>query len=152
MVEIRQATARDVAYLVPLIAEYWRFEKISGFAPERVAAQLAHLLSSPNLGVGWLASGEGVAVGYLLAVYVFSLEHLGLTAEIDELFVLPAQRGRGAGAMLLRVAEKEFVHAGCTNVSLQLSRGNEAARGFYRRHAYRERDGYELLDKRLDDR
>ena len=54
--------------------------------------------------------------------------------------------------MLLRVAEEEFLQAGCTNVSLQFSRGNEAARGFYRRHAYTERAGYELLDKRLDDR
>jgi hypothetical protein len=92
---------------------------------------------------------EGAAVGYLLAVYVFSLEHLGLTAEIDELFVLPSQRGRGVGAELLRCAEAEFLRAGCTNVSLQLSRGNDAARAFYHRHGYSERSAYELLDRML---
>ena len=150
MIEISQATADDIATLLPLIAEYWRFENIAGFDPDRVAAQLTQLLSMPQRGVGWLASSDGIVAGYLLAVYVFSLEHLGLTAEIDELFVLPAQRGRGAGARLLRAAEAEFLRAGCTSVSLQLSRHNEAARGFYRRHAYNERNGYELLDKMLD--
>ena len=95
---------------------------------------------------------EGVAEGYLLAVYVFSLEHLGLTAEIDEFFVVPARRGQGTGAALLRAAEAEFRQAGCTNVALQLSRSNDSARAFYRRYDYAERSGYELLDKMLDDR
>jgi ribosomal protein S18 acetylase RimI-like enzyme len=152
MVQIWPAAASDVATLIPLVAEYWRFENISGFDPERVATQLTRLLSAPKLGAGWVASVDGVVAGYLLAVYVFSLEHLGLTAEIDEFFVLPTQRGQGAGAELLRIAEAEFVRAGCTNVSLQLSRSNDAARAFYRRHAYKERSGYELLDKMLDGR
>ena len=88
-------------------------------------------------------------MGYVLAVYVFSLEHLGLTAEIDELFVLPARRGQGVGAQQLRAAEAEFVRRGCTNAALQLSRTNQPAREFYLRQAYRARSGYELLDKSL---
>jgi GNAT superfamily N-acetyltransferase len=150
--EINRATVHEISTLLPLVAEYWRFENLSGFEAERVAAQLTRLFSTPGLGVGWLAVAEGVPVGYLLAVYVFSLEHLGLTAEIDELFVLPAQRGQGVGGELLRLAELEFTKAGCTNVALQLSRRNDDARAFYRRHAYRERSGYELLDKLLPDR
>lgn len=109
------------------------------------------MLSEPGLGAGWLAVSEAVPVGYLLAVYVFSLEHLGLTAEIDEFYVVPSQRGRGVGAELLKTAEGEFVRMGCTNVSLQLSKNNGLARSFYHRHGYAERSGYELLDKMLQD-
>ena len=98
---------------------------------------------------GWVARVRGEAVGYLLAVYVFSLEHLGLTAEIDEFFVLPSARSRGIGEELLRLAEAEFVRRGCTNVALQLGRGNGRARVFYRAHGYGERAGYDLLDKML---
>jgi ribosomal protein S18 acetylase RimI-like enzyme len=101
------------------------------------------------LGSGWIATAKGAAVGYLLAVYVFSLEHLGLTAEIDEFFVLPSARGNGIGEALLRQAEDEFVRRKCTNVSLQLGRGNDRARVFYRAHGYGERAGFELLDKML---
>ena len=69
------------------------------------------------------------------------------TAEIDEFYVLPAHRHSGVGTALLQSAEAVFAAAGCTNVSLQLGRGNDAARAFYRRHGYRERDGYDLLNK-----
>lgn len=63
--------------------------------------------------------------------------------------MVPRRRPHGAGAALLRTAEEIFIAEGCTNVALQLSHGNEAARVFYRRHGYQDRSGYELLDKRL---
>ena len=152
MTEIREVTVSDISALLPLVAEYWSFESIAGFEAARVAAPLSRLLSAPRLGTGWIAIAEGAAVGYLLAVYVFSLEHLGLTAEIDEFYDSPARRGQAMGAELLGLAEAEFARMGCTNVLLQLSRSNDAARAYYRRRAYRERSGYELLDKMLPHR
>ena len=149
-VRIRPATPEDVSVLLGLVAQYWAFERIEGFDPGRVSPQLRRLCGDAALGRAWIATLNGVAAGYLLAVYVFSLEHLGMTAEIDELFVEPAHRGHRLGERLLEAAEAEFVRAGCTNVSLQLGRGNDAARRFYRRHGYRERDGFELLDKMLE--
>lgn len=149
MTRIQRATVGDVPALLPLVSAYWRFEGITGFDSERVARSLARVLSEPRLGAGWVATADGAAVGYLLAVYVFSLEHHGLTAEIDELFVSPSWRGQNVGAQLLHVAESECAAIGCTNVSLQVARGNDAARKFYRRHTYGERSGYELLEKAL---
>jgi GNAT superfamily N-acetyltransferase len=149
MIQIRQATTHDVPALLPLVAAYWAFENIPGFDAPRVSAQLTRLLGDPGLGCGWVALADDVPIGYLLAVYVFSLEHLGLTAEIDELFILPQQRSHGVGAAMLGVAEAELAKAGCTNVSLQLSRDNDSARTFYHRHGYAERSQYELLDKML---
>jgi GNAT superfamily N-acetyltransferase len=150
--EVCPAGATDVPDLLPLVEQYWIFEDIAHFEPARVGPELARALSDPGLMSGWVARLRGRAVGYLLAVYVFSLEHLGLTAEIDEFFVLPSARGKGLGDALLRAAEAEFVRRGCTNVSLQLGRGNDGARVFYRAHGYVERAGFELLDKMLPDR
>lgn len=127
VIRIQRATANNALALIPLVAEYWRFEAIADFEPERVTVQIKRLLSDPGLGAGWIAYVEDVPVGYLFAVYVFSLEHLGVTAEIDELFVLPSERGKGIDTELLKVAESEFLRSGCTNVSLQLSRSNDAA-------------------------
>lgn len=149
MAEVRKATAADLPLLLPLVERYWAFESISGFDSEVVSVQLARLLQTPALGAGWMALTEGAAAGYLLAVYVFSLEHGGLTAEIDEFFVVPDQRCNGIGLALLTAAEAEFVRCGCTSVSLQLGCSNEVARGFYRRQGYSERSGFELLDKML---
>ena len=149
MTTIRPITANDVPELLALVEQYWLFEDIAGFERASVAKQLQRLCGDPRLGAGWIAHDGKQPAGYLLAVYVFSLEHLGLTAEIDEFFVLPSCRGRGVGAQLLRMAEAEFARTNCTNVSLQLGRGNEAAREFYRRNGYSDRAGFELLDKGL---
>ncbi|MEQ8857387.1 MAG: GNAT family N-acetyltransferase [Pseudomonadales bacterium] len=149
MTQVRMALVDDVPSLVQLVREYWQFEGIPAFDGDRTSVQLKRLLSERDLGAAWIALDEDQPVGYLLAVYVFSLEHFGLTAEIDEFFVLRAYRGSRVGSELLAVAESEFVRAGCTNVSLQLARGNVDARGFYHRYGYRERAGYELLDKTL---
>lgn len=146
---IRPATSDDIPRLVPLIREYWTFEGIGRFDESRVSIALRQLLGTPNLGGGWIAANRDGPVGYLLAVYAFSLEHAGLTAEIDEFYVRAASRGRGLGLALLNAAESAFVAAGCTNVSLQLGRDNEAARRFYRRRGYRERSGFELMERDL---
>ena len=148
-VSIRRLTPAEVTTVLPLVEQYWIFEDIRGFSAAAVGRELERVCADPRLGAGWIAEQEGRAVGYLLAVFVHSLEHLGLTAEIDELFLLPAARGHGAGVALLNAAEAEFRRIGCTNVSLQLGRGNDAAREFYRRCGYSERSGYELLDKML---
>ena len=146
---IQRITTTDIPAVLPLVEQYWTFEDIAGFEAARVRRELERLCADPRLGAGWIAGDDGRASGYLLAVYVFSLEHLGLTAEIDEFFLLPSARGRGGGIALLQAAEAEFRRVNCTNVSLQLGRGNDAAREFYRRRGYSERSGYELLDKML---
>lgn len=149
MLHIRRASASDIPALSQLIAAYWAFEGMSAFDAQAVGSAMQRLLGSPSLGAGWIAVDDERPAGYLLAVYLFSLEHLGLTAEIDELYVDPAARGGGIGARLLATAESEFARLGCTNVSLQLARDNDVARRFYRRAGHAERDRYELLDKPL---
>jgi GNAT superfamily N-acetyltransferase len=150
---IRRARRDDLPALLALVAGYWKFEGLAGFDPERLGEQLALLLDAPGRGAVWIADDDRVGAstfGYLIVVYVFSLEHGGLTAEVDELFVQAAQRGRGAGSRLLAAAEAQCRRDGCTNLSLQLGSRNEAARAFYRRHGFVPRGGYELMEKPID--
>jgi ribosomal protein S18 acetylase RimI-like enzyme len=146
---ITPLAATDIGRILPLVQQYWRFEAIEGFDATRIEALLKHVIADPRLGQAWLATVEGQAAGYLLAVYVFSLEHQGLTAEIDELFVSPDHRGQGLGGHLLDAAETSFRERGCTNVYLQVGRDNEAARGFYRSRGFSGRNGFDMVDKDL---
>jgi GNAT superfamily N-acetyltransferase len=148
-VQIQPATADDLDVLLPMVEQYWRFEAIEGFDAARVRALLARVFEDGSLGRAWIARVYNEPAGYMLAVYVFSLEHQGLTAEIDEFFILPQHRGLGLGSQMLAAAEAQFRAEGCTNVSLQLGRGNEDARRFYRQHGFDERAGFELVSKNL---
>ncbi len=148
-VQILPATADDIEVLLPLVEQYWKFEAIEGFDAERIRALLSRIFDDGSLGRAWLARVYNEPAGYLLAVYVFSLEHQGLTAEIDEFFVLPQHRGLGLGGRMLAAAETQFRAEGCTNVSLELGRNNEDARRFYRQHGFDDRAGFELVTKNL---
>lgn len=148
-VDIRSATRADVRALVNLVEQYWKFEAIEGFDAARIAALFERLAAQPTLGHAWMASVDGVPAGYLLAVYVFSLEYQGLTAEIDELYVMAQHRRLGLGAKLLATAEHAFRAGGCTVAFLQIGRDNADARAFYRRHGYGDRAGFDLVDKKL---
>jgi ribosomal protein S18 acetylase RimI-like enzyme len=147
--KIQAAGPTDVEVLLPMVEQYWRFEAIEGFDATRMRTLLTRVLEDDHLGRAWVATVYGEPAGYLLAVYVFSLEHQGVTAEIDEFFVLPAHRGLGLGHEMLAIAEAQFRAEGCTNVSLQLGRSNDAARKFYRSNGFEDRAGFDLVSKKL---
>jgi GNAT superfamily N-acetyltransferase len=148
-VTVRPAARADIPQLLALVRRYWEYERISGFEALRVELLLQQLIAEPHLGAAWVAETEDRLTGYLIAVTVLSLEHGGLMAEIDELFVLPEARSHGAGSRLLAAAEAALAARGCVRLQLQLGMRNSAARSFYARRGYAARAGYELIEKAL---
>jgi GNAT superfamily N-acetyltransferase len=146
---IRRALLSDVPNLAPMVELYWQFEQIAGFDRARVEALLAELFSKSERGTCWVAEHGGVLRGYLLVTFVFSLEHGGLMAEIDEFFVHPEQRSSGVGAALLTEAERALSNSNLVRLQLQLGAENARARRFYERHGFGQREGYQLWDKAL---
>jgi GNAT superfamily N-acetyltransferase len=149
MMSIRRATATDIADIAGLVERYWEFESIRGFDRPRIEALLAGLLARRERGACWVAEEDGRLQGYLLAVFVFSLEYGGLVAEIDEVFVAQEARSAGPGSLLVERAEGALAERGLVRLQLQLGVENHRARRFYERHGFERRSGYELLDKSL---
>ncbi len=148
-VNIRLAATGDIPALLALVRRYWDFEGIEGFTALRIELVLQRLLADPRLGMVWVAESDGQLQGYLIAVLVLSVEHQGVMAEIDELFVMPEARSRGVGGRLLAVAERALAAKGCVRLQLQLGLANAHGRAFYEHRGYAARAGYELLDKPL---
>ncbi len=146
---VRTASANDMPALVKLVEQYWAFEDIAGFDARRVESLLHAALFAEGRARCWLAERAGEVGGYLLAVPVFSLEHGGIMAEIDEFFVRPACRRHGIGAALLLEAENALQESGVRRLQLQLGSGNAQARDFYTARGYDRRSGFELWDKAL---
>jgi GNAT superfamily N-acetyltransferase len=146
---IRRARDPDIDGIAALVKLYWEFEQIDGFDHSRIATLLGNFLSQPERAYCWIAEGERGLEGYLLAVTMFSLEHGGIMAEVDELFVAPDRRSAGIGAALLRTAEQELGAAGVVRLQLQLGVTNHPAKVFYARQGFEPRGGYQLMDKPL---
>lgn len=148
-IQIRNARAADVTHIAAMVERYWAFEGISGFGAAVLSQQLDRVISDGRFGSVIVASDGEQLIGYLITVYVFSLEHLGLTGEIDEFYVEPEYRSRSVGSSLLAEAERVATDAGCTNFSLQLAENNQRAREMYLRHGFLPRRDYVLLEKNL---
>src|SRR5258708_13805249 len=148
---VRLATVGDIAAVTGLVERYWEFESIGGFDRPRIETLVGSVTSGAERGACWVGEAEGGVCGYLLAVFMFSLEHGGLMAEIDELFVSPEMRSAGTGALLVAAAERDLAGRGLVRLQLQLGVDNERARRFYERLGLRRRAGYELLDKPLQE-
>src|SRR5258708_36852857 len=73
---------------------------------ESVDRAVARLIEMPERGVLLLALESGVPVGLAAIAYTWTLEHGGLVAWLDELYVVPERRGPGVGTALL-VADRK---------------------------------------------
>jgi ribosomal protein S18 acetylase RimI-like enzyme len=142
--KILELTISDIEQLLPLIESYWRHDTIVGYEPSRLRRQLTEFLSEAAYGCGWLATHGNAAVGYLLCSFVYSFEHGGLMAEIDELFVAAPHRRQGIGRALLGRAQAELATRGYRSLQLQVADDNTQAQGFYSRLGFEQKTGYRL--------
>lgn len=73
--------------------------------------------------------------------FVWSLEHGGHSAWLDELYVVPEQRNAGIGRALLDEALATARADGCIGFDLEVARGHERADHLY------ERAGFHRLER-----
>jgi [ribosomal protein S18]-alanine N-acetyltransferase len=103
------------------------FPPVDRFAP----SSWRHLLGAAHArgsSMTFVALADGRVVGALNAL----LRRGGHTARLYSLAVDPAQRGRGIGALLVRHLARRLP-ARITALSLEVRRGNVAARALYER-------------------
>jgi ribosomal protein S18 acetylase RimI-like enzyme len=151
-IEIREASLSDGGQLLPLMEAYWQHDAIAGFESGRLRRQLDAFLATASYGCGWLAAHSGTAVGYLLCTFVYSFEHGGVMAEIDELFVGAEYRRRGIGQALLTKARVALAEHGCVCLQMQVADDNTQSQDFYSRLGFKEKSGYRLWVSPLDTR
>jgi GNAT superfamily N-acetyltransferase len=149
---IRLATISDAEAIASLVKAYWQFEHIEGFDRSGTISLLNNFLKHENLGKCWVAEIDGDLKGYLLIVYVFSLEFGGLMAEIDELFVMQESRSSQIGAALLNAATQSLAQNGFAQLQLQIGLNNDRGKHFYERHGFEPLSGYALWHKSLQSR
>jgi GNAT superfamily N-acetyltransferase len=114
-----------------------QFDEHAINAPHEALRQaIDAVLSDADLGFILLARRDGVAIGVAYVAFICSLEHCGRSAWLEELYVLPAERGRGIGEMLLQAALAGTRERGCAAVDLEVERSQQRAENLYRRAGF----------------
>lgn len=131
MIEARLAVVADVPALVALMREFYAE---SGFPLDEAWASAAFrtLLDDPSLGAVWLLVVDGTPAGHAVLSVRFAMEFGGLTGYIDDLFVRPPFRRRGAARAGLEALIAECRRRRCRSLQVEVDPDNASANGLYR--------------------
>ena len=130
--QIRNATPEDVPEIARLIRALADYEKLSDevLATEE---QLRESLFGPRpvaeTVLAWL---DGRAIGFAVFFSNYSTFRGRAGLYLEDLFVEPAQRGRGYGKALLRHVARLAVERGCERMEWSVLDWNTPAIEFYR--------------------
>ena len=130
---IRRGRARDVPTIVALIRGLARYE--------RLAAQMkatAHAIRRDGFGrrryfETLICRRGGEPVGFALYFFTYSTFMGKPTLYLEDLFVVPAARGEGAGRALLAALARLAVRRGCGRMEWTVLDWNRPAIRFYER-------------------
>jgi len=147
--DVRRATAADAGALVNLATRFYREE---GFSEDALAAlqQTAPEVIRRADTVAYLAIAEGLTVGMATASTSYGLE-VGLYAELEDLYVLPAFRSHGVAGALVDAVVAWAGSQGCHDLEVVLTpqaQANQALLDWYDRRGFRK-TGRIILEREL---
>ena len=133
----RIATAADDKELIALCADLNREDPgPEPVPPGHMRRTLEYLRAEPARGRALALDIGGATVGYALLVSFWSNELGGEICNVDELYVRPEHRGRGAATSLIRQlagGTAPFWPGRPVAIELEFTPGNPGAGGFYAR-------------------
>jgi GNAT superfamily N-acetyltransferase len=147
-VQVRTLQAEDVPAfldLVDALADYEHLPRPTAEARERLARDATS--NPPRFNV-LLAEVEGAVAGYAMFFWTYSSFLARPTLYLEDLFVRPDARRRGAGAALFDACAAEAVRQGCGRMEWQVLDWNTPSIEFYQRKGARRLG--EWLPFRLD--
>jgi GNAT superfamily N-acetyltransferase len=132
---IAEAAPRDREAVIELLAAQLAEHAIDT-PRDRIAAAVDGMIGDARRGFLLVAIERGAIVGVAYVSYVWSLEHGGRSAWLEELYVAPARREHGVGGRLLSAVLERAAADGCAAVDLEVDARHERAARLYSRHGF----------------
>jgi ribosomal protein S18 acetylase RimI-like enzyme len=146
--KLRPAGSDDLPLLLGYMRGYYEHDRIA-LDEEAARAALERPIKDGQIGRVWLIEESGRPVGYVVALFGWSLEFHGRDAFLDELFIDPEFRGRGTGMRAMAQVESELRKAGVRAMHLEVERSNAGAQRFYASLGFEDRSRFFMMSKRL---
>ncbi len=133
--QIAMAEAGDRDTLLALLERQFAELEIP-LPAETLAAGVDGALADGRKGSFLIGRLDGVTVAVAYLNLQWSLEHGGLSAWLEELFVLPEHRGTGVGGEMLAAACAHAAERGCAAVDLEVEEAHPRAARLYERAGF----------------
>jgi GNAT superfamily N-acetyltransferase len=136
MLQIQTAAAADLEPIIALLRTQLEEHDIV-LTGEALRHATQGLIDDHRVGRLLTARLDGELVGVAVISFLWTLEHGGPTAWLDEVYVLPARRGAGIGRQLVEAAMQIARDSNCIALDLEVDAGHEAAERLYERMGFR---------------
>jgi GNAT superfamily N-acetyltransferase len=136
MLEIQTALPADLVPITRLLNTQLQEHEIV-LTDQALQYATQRLIEDHRLGRILAARLEGELVGVALISFLWTLEHGGPTAWLDEVYVEPSRRGAGIGRKLVEAAMQVARDSGCIALDLEVDAGHDAAERLYERMGFR---------------
>ena len=83
-----------------------------------------------------VAKAKDRIIGVTYISFVWTLEHGGPGAWLEEMFMLPEWRNKGIGTRMLELAIEECSKRGCQGIDLEVDSNHKAVENLYRRFGF----------------
>jgi len=130
---IRRGRPGDAATVVRLIRGLAEYERLAHQVEATIGRVRRHGFGRRPYFETLICRRRGRAVGFALYFFTYSTFLGRPSLYLEDLFVLPEERGNGAGRALLRALAKVAVRRGCGRMEWTVLDWNRPAIGFYRR-------------------
>ena len=132
---IASATVDDCRECAGLLVGQLREHSV-GASATHLARVLENIVADAGRGFVLLARDNSRIVGVAYVATILSAEHCGLVAWLEELYVLPEHRSRGAGTALLAAVLERARATGVVAMDLEIDAGHGRAESLYRRFGF----------------
>ena len=141
MLEIKKATLADEAIVLDLLQRQFDEHQIE-VEEATLKSAILEELKNEKLGIFLIARKDERSVGFAAIVFTWTLEHGGIVAWLEELYVLPELRNDGIGTQLVDAVIAETTKLGCRAIDLEVEEEHKRAEHLYKRK------GFHLLSRR----
>jgi GNAT superfamily N-acetyltransferase len=136
MLEIQTAQPADLAPILQLLRTQLEEHDVV-LAEQALQHATQGLIEHHALGRILTARLGDDLVGVAVISFLWTLEHGGPAAWLDEVYVEPSRRGAGIGRKLVEAAMQVARDSGCIALDLEVDAGHEAAERLYERMGFR---------------
>ncbi|WP_210610577.1 GNAT family N-acetyltransferase [Priestia flexa] len=134
MVVIRRVVEKDVERLATLMKEYIVDFYHQPEPPRKeIVSHIELVLADPSKGVQYVAEEQNRLLGFATIYVTFSTLKLKKTAILNDLYVLPMNRGNKVGEKLFQSCETYVKEHDLVGLSWETATENEVAQNFYKK-------------------
>ena len=131
VLDVSPIAASEYGELLPLIAAYQRFYEVEEVDEERNHRFFRRFLAPSDAGLLLGARNGGRLVGYACLYWHFSSTKARETVLMNDLFVIPDQRGEGVGRALIEASLEVARERGAFALEWQTAPDNHTAQRLY---------------------